>query len=854
MKKISALFLAFAMLFAIIPFAALAETPTIDEALNVQDGMLKFNAKDWEVVCEEADDVKGSDVTGSDPEVPAGRLYAKSQNHDDDSSSQIKLVANVNAGDILTFEAKTSCEEGYDGLVVSVDGEDIIAVTGENDWADYYYIFEDEGTYVVTWKYVKDASDYAGEDCAYLDNVYLGENSFELEDIDVPESLTLVPGYEAVIDVKPVPAFAPIGEVTFASDNEEVATVDEQGVVKAVAVGEATITVKEETLDAKEVKVSVVEPKLANAFIIYDDSLAEDEDAVYGLAEVEMNTGLYKVKLPFADFLKTYMADTWFGPMEYLENVNAAEYLDGKVYMFTDTGRFVVIDAETHKVETEVGDLETGAGLQTAYTVADMAFDYATYTMYGLAWGEGDYPYLVNIDTETGDVTEIAEFNFAAYELAAHEGILYTVADDGTLYTVTPAGEAKAIGQTGVAPAYLQTMAFDHETGALYWLGIGADANEDPEEAELFSFIGTIDVEKAELTYAVTDTIVEFTGLYFEYEDTTEKVAVTGVTLDKTEVELKWHEQTTLTATVAPENATNKNVTWTSSDETVATVKNGVVTALAKGEATITVTTKDGGFKAECKVTVTDEPTFLLNESFEPAKDGAYQVEGWKVIDADKDGYGWDAYAEDGITAYDGVGVMTSASYINDVGALTPDNWLISPAFKAYEQTTASWYVAAQDPGYADENYAVYVVPAEYTEEDLAALKPVYEGTATGAWVNVTVDISEYAGKDVRLAFRHYNTTDMYWIKLDLVQVYTFAETEPAIPDVVFGDVNGDEKINTADAVLILKYAADMVQFDEKQLEAANVNFDDKVNTADAVLVLKYAADMLPDGFVKPVE
>ena len=81
-------------------------------------------------------------------------------------------------------------------------------------------------------------------------------------------------------------------------------------------------------------------------------------------------------------------------------------------------------------------------------------------------------------------------------------------------------------------------------------------------------------------------------------------VYVTGVTLDKTEVALEVPETTTLVATVTPENATNKNVTWASDNETVATVADGVVTAVAAGTATITVTTVDGEFTATCVVTV----------------------------------------------------------------------------------------------------------------------------------------------------------------------------------------------------------------------------------------------------------
>ena len=84
-------------------------------------------------------------------------------------------------------------------------------------------------------------------------------------------------------------------------------------------------------------------------------------------------------------------------------------------------------------------------------------------------------------------------------------------------------------------------------------------------------------------------------------------VPVTGVSLDKTSASLNVGGTVTLTATVSPSNATNKDVTWSSDDETVATVENGVVTAVSGGTATITVTTVDGGLTATCEVTVTED-------------------------------------------------------------------------------------------------------------------------------------------------------------------------------------------------------------------------------------------------------
>lgn len=81
-------------------------------------------------------------------------------------------------------------------------------------------------------------------------------------------------------------------------------------------------------------------------------------------------------------------------------------------------------------------------------------------------------------------------------------------------------------------------------------------------------------------------------------------VAVTGVALSKNSITIGEGLTETLTATVLPEDATNKRLTWSSSDESIATVEGGVVTAVGEGDATITVTTVDGGYTAQCEVSI----------------------------------------------------------------------------------------------------------------------------------------------------------------------------------------------------------------------------------------------------------
>jgi formylglycine-generating enzyme required for sulfatase activity len=85
---------------------------------------------------------------------------------------------------------------------------------------------------------------------------------------------------------------------------------------------------------------------------------------------------------------------------------------------------------------------------------------------------------------------------------------------------------------------------------------------------------------------------------------TSDSASVSGVGLDKASISLTVGKTETLTATVNPADAADKTVTWSSSNNDVATVSNGTVTAVAVGTATITVTTADGGKTAQCAVTV----------------------------------------------------------------------------------------------------------------------------------------------------------------------------------------------------------------------------------------------------------
>ena len=91
-----------------------------------------------------------------------------------------------------------------------------------------------------------------------------------------------------------------------------------------------------------------------------------------------------------------------------------------------------------------------------------------------------------------------------------------------------------------------------------------------------------------------------------------DKVPVTGLSLDSSNLQMFKGEVATILATIEPYNASEKTISWTSSNKSVATVNpSGVITAVSTGETVITAVTKDGSFQRQCKVTVTQSVTGL---------------------------------------------------------------------------------------------------------------------------------------------------------------------------------------------------------------------------------------------------
>lgn len=161
--------------------------------------------------------------------------------------------------------------------------------------------------------------------------------------------------------------------------------------------------------------------------------------------------------------------------------------------------------------------------------------------------------------------------------------------------------------------------------------------------------------------------------------------------------------------------------------------------------------------------------------------------DGWIRVDNDGDGHNWDPLI--GFTGHTGRSI-SSASY--NGGALTPDNWLITNAFTLTADATLTFYVAGYDPEYNQEHYSVYISTSGSDISDFTTL--LISGTTNSStFEQKSVDLSAYTGQTVRLAFRHHDCTDQYWLRLDAVKVFA-APTEPTIEalpqEVNFGDVS----------------------------------------------------------------
>ena len=171
-------------------------------------------------------------------------------------------------------------------------------------------------------------------------------------------------------------------------------------------------------------------------------------------------------------------------------------------------------------------------------------------------------------------------------------------------------------------------------------------------------------------------------------------VRVTGITLNKTAATISAGNTETLAANVAPADATNKNVTWSSDNTAVASVDaNGVVTAVAAGTAIITATTVDGGLTATCTITVGHEYVDLgLSVKWATMNVGASSPEDYGNYyswgETAPSNYNWDSYKWG--VSYGSFALMTKYCTSSDYGKDgSTDN--ITTLEASDDAATANW-------------------------------------------------------------------------------------------------------------------------------------------------------------------
>lgn len=156
--------------------------------------------------------------------------------------------------------------------------------------------------------------------------------------------------------------------------------------------------------------------------------------------------------------------------------------------------------------------------------------------------------------------------------------------------------------------------------------------------------------------------------------------------------------------------------------------------------------------------------------------------EGWTAIDNDGDGYNWGR--SEYLSAHSGIACLCSNSYVNidetSGIALTPDNYLISPVITATSASKMSFWACAQDEKWPSEHFGVavstdgntFTTIAEWTIAGKSGSAGTRSTDRQTSWKKYEVDLSSYAGKQLYVAIRHFNCTDMYMLLVDDIEFY----------------------------------------------------------------------------------
>ena len=281
--------------------------------------------------------------------------------------------------------------------------------------------------------------------------------------------------------------------------------------------------------------------------------------------------------------LTAQWAAAWYPEGEIRIDKDTAWQSFESVYFtrFYNTAQTVTISAaESGGEPVEIGYLITDEALTEAKCTKR---DFTPYTEPLKLNTDGRYAVYAKLTNAVGNVT-------------------YLSTDGIVIDTTPPAINGFEDGKTYYGDRDIYAQATDENLASFLVNGSPIEVSFGSPTSARFSFhLG----KNCTYKFIATDKAGNVTEKTATFYDGTYVVPVTGVSLDESSITLDVGGNQTLTATVTPEDATNKKVRWSSDNEAVATVsEDGVVTAVAGGTAVITVTTLDGLFTASCTVTV----------------------------------------------------------------------------------------------------------------------------------------------------------------------------------------------------------------------------------------------------------
>ena len=192
-----------------------------------------------------------------------------------------------------------------------------------------------------------------------------------------------------------------------------------------------------------------------------------------------------------------------------------------------------------------------------------------------------------------------------------------------------------------------------------------------------------------------------------------------------------------------------------------------------------------------------------FSEGFEA---GDLATTGWTTSDEDGDAFDWAVVTD--VTPHSGTANATSASWDATGGALTPENWLISPAIDlsaAAGTITLEWWAGAQDQAWPSEKYKVVISTtdasvASFTDQ---LFEEVVVAGGEDGYFERSVNLSTYAGGTVYIAWVHYDCTDNFRLNLDDVLVYENLAVDAAILDITAPSNDGGCTLTAAEDITV---------------------------------------------------